>query len=328
MAEGKHIILQNYIIILLIFFVLRATKAHAGAWLPEKGTYNLYSSHSYIDEHSRKARNMRRDLFIEMQTEIQKLSKIPPQIYRETDELQRPLLNSELRLIEEIKQDIEILEKEASELTSFNDENSSYFELEYGAAESHSFGTKIGYKQSCFADINSGKPNLTKSGQEIDIFYKYKVFNNENWIVTLRPKVHFSNFDKNKSLTHIDLELLVGKSTTKDNHRSYIEWGVGLRNYYGLVINNTISYVLSMQESMYIGKGFTLNNYTEYEKAKFINILYRRTIYDQISITREIVVDKPKLKCFTAQIGYFWKTSLVNRYYTLSGPTFSLWFNL
>jgi hypothetical protein len=271
---------------------------------------------------------MRKGLFIEMQDEIFGLSRLPAQIYKKANEEGRPLLNSEQRAIEEIKQDIESLEQEASELTSFSDESLSYFELEYGAAESHSFGTKIGYKQNCFADINSGKANATKSGQEIDIFYKYKVFNNKNWIVTLRPKAHFSTFDKSESLKYIDFGLLVGKVRSKDN-KSYIEWGVALRNYRGgLVIGNTISYVLSTQEGMYIGKGFMLTNYTEYEKAKFKNILYRRTIYEQISIAKEIIVDKPKLKCFTIQVGYFWKTSLVNRYYTLSGPTFSLWFNL
>ena len=38
--------------------------------------------------------------------------------------------------------------------------------------------------------------------------------------------------------------------------------------------------------------------------------------------------DNLRLDCFTAQVGYFWKGSLVDRFYTVSGPIFSIWLNI
>lgn len=315
-------------IILLLLFILSAATSYAGAWLPEVGTYNLYSSHSFIDERSRKIRNIRKGIFINMQNDILELGMAQVMIRKRAVDLGRELLNSELRSIEQIKRDIDLLEQESEELSSFSDESSSYFELEYGLADSHSFGTKLGYKTDKFADINSGKTLETKPGQEIDIFYKYKFFDNESLVATIRPKIHFSTYNKRKSLSYTDFELLVGHSRIKKGYGTYFECGIAMRKYYSSIVDQSIGYVLSMQEGIKLGKGFTVSNYTEYEKTKFTNILYRRTIYDQVSIAKEIAFDNLMLNCFTAQVGYFWKGSLVDRFYTVSGPIFSVWLNL
>ena len=92
MAQGKHIIptlsLNNpnkfcgsrppskFSIIGLIAFIFTTTESYAGAWLPEVGTYNLYSSHSYIDARSRKIRNIRKEAFIDIQSDIQELGMV------------------------------------------------------------------------------------------------------------------------------------------------------------------------------------------------------------------------------------------------------------
>ena len=328
-GEIQKIALYKFIITGLIVFIWSATESYAGAWLPEVGTYNLYFSHSILDARSRKIRNMRKEAFIDMQNEIQKLGMVKNLIYKKASDLKRELLNSELRNIEQINRDIDLLKQESSEITSFSDENSSYFELEYGLAEDRSFGTKIGYKTDKFADLNSGDASKTRYGREIDIFYKYKFFDNESLVAIIRPKIHFSTYDKRKSLGYSDFELLIGHSRIKKNYGAYFECGIIARKYYGSIIgNNSIGHVLSMQEGIKFGRGFTVSNYTEYEKAKFVNILYRRTIYDQVSIAKEITFDSLGLNCFTAQVGYFWKGSLVDRFYTVSGPIFSVWLNL
>jgi hypothetical protein len=349
MAERKHIIPKPEIkntnaishgiqvfkvdpckcsIIGFLVFVLSATQSYATAWLPEIDTYNLYSSHSYIDARSRKIRNMRKESFIDIQNNISKLSKAQAMIRKKAVDLGRELLNSELRNVEQIERDIALLERESAELSSFSDESSSYFELEYGLADSHSFGTKLVYKTDKFADINSGETSVTKSGQEIDIFYKYKFFDHESWVATIRPKINFSASNKQKSISYTDFDLLIGHSRIKKGYSTYLECGITMRKYYNKVRDHSIGYVLSIQEGIKFSNGFTLSNYTEYEKAKFTNILYRRTIYDQVSIAKEIAFDNLRLDCFTAQVGYFWKGSLIDRFYTVSGPIFSIWFNV
>ncbi len=331
MAQGKHLVpIASYklSIIGLVVVILSATESYAEAWFPEVGTYNFYLSHSYIDSRSRKIRNIREEAFIAMQNNIEELCLRKYLIKKNANNLDRRLLNSELREIEQINLNIKLLEQESFELSSFSDESSSYFGLEYGLAEKLSFGAVIGYKADKFADLKSGKASVTKSGQEIDIFYKFKVFDNERLVVTVRPKIHLSVDDNHNSLGYHDIKLLIGSSRIKKNYTAYLEYGITARKYYGRIIDDSMGYVLSLQEGIKFGNGFTLSNYTEYEEAEFMKILYRQTIYEQVSIAKDVTFDSLGLNCFTAQIGYFWKRSLVDRFYTVSGPIFSLGFNL
>ena len=120
MAERKHIIPKPEIkntnaishgtqlfkvdsckcsIIGFLVFVLSTTQSYATAWLPEVDTYNLYSSHSYIDARSRKIRNIRKESFIDTQNNILNLSKAQAMIRKKAVDLGRELLNSELRTL-------------------------------------------------------------------------------------------------------------------------------------------------------------------------------------------------------------------------------------
>jgi hypothetical protein len=69
-------------------------------------------------------------------------------------------------------------------------------------------------------------------------------------------------------------------------------------------------------------------NFTEYEKTKFSNYLLRATIYDQISIAKDICPNRQGSNCITILAGYFWKGNMINKAYTISGPIISLGLNL
>lgn len=74
--------------------------------------------------------------------------------------------------------------------------------------------------------------------------------------------------------------------------------------------------------------GIMLTNFIQYERTKLKNLIYSHTIYEQISIAKELGLDKLIKNDFTAQIGYFWKSSLMGKNFTISGPILSIWLNV
>ena len=357
MAKGKYII-RAHLSLIFILFLLNASTTQANAWLPKEGDYNISIGGQMIDAQSRKMRDYRKKLFIMSQTAIEKSCVDISEIYIEANIRRDEEIWAALRLTEgwadqvarleyinaviaqpllhnteniEIKVKNEIIKafaKESETLASFSEDSSSYLELEYGIRDYLSFGGKLGYNVNKFTQIKPKKDNSVKSAQEIDIFYKYKIYDNSNWIITFSPKLHFSSKNIYDSLKHVDLSLLIGRSKIKDNPNNYMEWGFTLRQYYSQVIGHGVGFIMNMQEAAEIGKGFTLNNYTEYEQVKFKNFIYSRILYDQLSVGKKIFIDRLKAKCFTANIGYFWKTSLADKRYIMSGPVFSVQFNL
>ena len=104
--------------------------------------------------------------------------------------------------------------------------------------------------------------------------------------------------------------------------------GIAARKYFRKEATNKVGYTISMLEGIELENGIMFSNYTEYERSKFTNFLYTSTVYDQISVAKEFYFDNLRMQNFTVQIGYFWKGSTADHIYTISGPIFSLWFDL
>ncbi|GAB4168649.1 MAG: hypothetical protein Tsb006_7120 [Rickettsiaceae bacterium] len=313
---------------IIAVFVLLPLNSYADAWLPEPGSYNVSSSYLLVDKKSQKRRSLRSKLFIAIQDEIARLGAEKGFIHNKALELERNLLNSEIKQLENIDREIKELEQASSELFAFSDDNSAYFELEYGATDFQSFGVKVGNKVDKFVDTDSKKNSVAKTGKDVSIYYKYKFYECNNVIATVRPRIYSSAYKKSSCSQYYDLSLLLGHSKARKSYSTYFELGITARKYFSKYVSNNVGYVIATQEGIKFTNGFSIINFTEYEKAKFANILYRQTVYNQFSIAKEFQSDNLKPNYFTIQVGYFWKGSLVNRFYTVSGPVISLWLNL
>ena len=313
----------------LIFLCTLPSNSSASAWLPLPGTYKYTATFGITDKMSKDKRDTRSQEFVEIQNNIHRLGNQKNFIYQRAKDENRKLFNLEKIEIEEIENDIALLEEEAKFMSSFSDDKMSFFEVEYGATNTQSFGLKLGYTNDKFADIKVQKTKAIKIGKDLDIFYKYNIYNKNDFLITLRPKLHYSKYSCAGNKKHIDISVLMGYSQeNRKKSTSFYEVGITGRKYYQKDVSSKISYVISMLEGIKFDDGITFSNYTEYEKAKFTNFIYNRTIYDQVSIAKEFYFDSLKSKSFTFQVGYFWKESLENSIYTIAGPIVSIWFNL
>lgn len=324
MVEGK------YLKFLLIFILLNLFSfySYAGAWLPQVGEFKIGFSYGVVDNKTKKEQENRDHIFIELRKEISSLYNKKYEIENEAYTEKRRLYNIERAKLEKIKNNIEILEQITADLSAFNDNFFNSIDLEYGLSTQESFGMKISYKQ----DQTSISPmplykKIKLDDKLIAVFYKYKLFQSKEFILSLQPNFHFSTHNNRSFSKYFDIGLMLGHSKQKKKYSLYSEIGVVARTPF---YNNKgdVSYVLMFNEGTKLNNGFMVSNYTEYEHIVNKKSVYESTIYDQLAIAKEICFDVKKSKCFTTQVGYFWKESLVERTYKISGPIFSLWLNI
>ena len=69
----------------------------------------------------------------------------------------------------------------------------------------------------------------THVGKNVESFYKYKLFQSDNIVVTLQPKFHYSTYN-DSSTYNADLGVFLGHSHEGKKHTSFQEIGIIARN--------------------------------------------------------------------------------------------------
>lgn len=325
MVKGKHIILLYISAIYALGF---SANSAAEAWLPSKGTYQHSSTFSTIDKKSKRSKNRRASTTIKIRDEIETLRTIKWSIIDKALKEKRNLRNSEIRQLKIITKEIRDLDEAANMLSAFRDEHFAQFSVEYGASERQSFGIKLNYIIDKFSGYNDPNHNKRFIGKDADFFYKYQILKNDKWVVSIKPTIRFSSYNNENSCKFIDIATFAGYSKEKKNGNSiFHEFGFSFRKYFKNSMGNGIGYSASTMDGIKFKNGIMLTNFTEYERAKLKNLIYSNTLYEQISIAKEFKLNKLIKNDFTAQVGYFWKSSVVGKNFTISGPILSIWLN-
>ncbi len=305
--------------------------------MPKEGAYQINASFLYSDKKSTKHRKKRESLFKEAQNQIINADLTIEEIKQAASQRpagNRELYNSEQRDIENEQRKKCKLLKYSEMLSAFSDDKSAYMQIEYGLANKQSMGIKAGYKINKFItvkdiDANSNYTNrykkYTSQGVDLDLFYKYQLYQKKNFLITIMPKLHYTAETISKDWRYLELSMFAGNSfESKNKPKKFAYVGFGMRNYYNQNIKNNIAYVLYSQEGMEFKNGVRISNYTEYQMANFKNYVYRSTIYNEISIGKNINISKMNKMNFNIQVGYFWKTSVLNKNFVTSGPSLTL----
>ncbi len=321
---------RKYLTIILIWLLsnVNVFKVQASAYLPEIGQYKYSASVSCLDSKSQKKRDQNAASFVE----IQDISAYPKNkikhIINNAVEKNRGLTELEIDEIKFLKSTIKELYEEAKTTATFIDDFAYSFEIEYGISKNQSFGLKFNYKQDKFVEIrNKFAEKVKYRAHNITSFYKYKLFQNDEYIITLEPRITYSNYNKNLSYNG-DLGLFIGHSSQEEKCTHFQEFGVALTKSWTNKNQKSLGCKISFVEGAKFKNNLMIIGYTEYQVKKSANFLYNNMIYEQISVAKDFSFANLGHGMVTAQIGYFWKGNVTNRRYTISGPIFSLWYNL
>jgi len=308
MAKSKYLA----IILVLINY---STNALASAWLPEKGKYKYSFSFSSINDESRDIKERRADLYLMAQKELYFLSKAIKKIYNKSSALYKKI---ELR--------IQYLKKIAKKVEAYQDENSNSYSIEYGINDNISFGTNFLYKKNEFnvSEFNGNKSYV----KTFDSFCKFKLFQNNAYILSIQPKFIVNKNQNYPTELFGEISFLAGLSKKKKYANLFSEIGVGVGLCHSNSCDNKKYFSLALSEGMKFPSGFMLVNFTKYYIRKNYGSIYNKTIYEQLSIAKEIKFGNIKQNNLTLQLGYFWDSSLKHSDYQISGTVFSVWLDI
>ena len=327
MATGKYI--KKVLLFVSAAYILGfCTNPVADVWLPDENVYKYSTAFAVIDQKSKANKRRRSSVFIKIRDEIDALYFMRYSIKNTAKLENRNLRNQEQITVEKITQDIQDLDESSNLLSSFRDEQFSEFSVEYGASDRQSVGIKLRYITDEFIAYDDLKEKEFFA-RNADFFYKYQIFKNDKWIVTIKPTVQFSLYRHKNPCEFVDISLLTGYSKHQENTVGvFYEFSFGCRKYYGNSTANRVGYFASTTDGMKFKNGIMIINFVQYEKSKLANMAYSHTIYEQISIAKEFKMSKLMKGNLTAQVGYFWKSSLVVKSLEVSGPILSIWFNV
>lgn len=320
---------RKYIIIFLLLFPHYISTSKAEAWLADTNKFKYNFSYGFLDKYSIKQQKQRREKFLLLQSIIGFLYKEKSYIYENADKQDRDLYFSEKKYLEQLDKEIQDLKREANVLSSFYQRNISSFQTEYGINDKSAFGLKIdyiNYKEINKLSSSSGK----KISYSQSIFYKYKLYQNDTSIITTMPKITLSHYNYSNLNQIYELYLMFGHSKyhKKFNVTKFFEGGVAIRKQFNKSLKKNIGFVFFTQEGFQTKNNFIISNYSEYERNNYQNEIYNILFYNQLSIAKEFFLEKSREQKITIQAGYFWKNSLLNKNYKISGPIISLWFEI
>lgn len=316
---------QIRIIITIIIYVIKIlypTLCYSSPYIPKTGTYRYIFSSGIIDESSSKKIEQKISLFSKIQDDMYALEQV--KLTNTWDQN----LDSTKRKIATINEEINSLEESAKQLNSSNETNMSHFETEYGATDRKSFGLAIDYSSSNFVETKNYNIHRKEYvSHNAGFFLKQNLFQNDNFIVTISPKIHQYIYDK-KTGYKTDISLMLGYSKQHKKSKNFQIFTITSRKYFDKTVKNTGGYLVSLTEGIELKNGIIVSNYTEYEFKNKLHPFNRTTIYEQISVAKPITFGNLTNQKFTLQIGYFWKGNTVSSLFTISGPIFSLWLNI
>jgi hypothetical protein len=305
---------------MLLFINSIINTVYASAWLIDSARYRYTSTIAIIDKNSKYIKQLRADLYLQTQQRLVYLRN------------QLKLVNSQLARHYKLSEEIVALEKIAKNLCSYQDEIITIATIEYGITNNQNLAIQLLYKQNSFQgskNINYRSANrLTNS--EISIFYKIKLLQNDKYIISVQPRISVNKNTAHQPQLAYELLLLSGISKNFRSASLFTQNSIG----FGQDLNNSYSkrnyYCFSTSEGIKFDNNILLTSFTQYSFRKNYGNIYSKTLYNQLSVAKEIKLSKPNNSSnndLTAQIGYFWDQSLINKNYKLSGVIFSLWIN-
>lgn len=299
----------------------------ASAWLIKKGQYRYSSSFANVSGKSLKEKRIRADIYLQMHKKLLNLQ----QRIKGLDPLSARYKN--------LANKIKILKKISSDYTAYQDDSFKVFSVEYGINNNQNIGLQILYKEESFKSSQNSSENkkYLANKHDVDLFYKVKLFQKNNFIISFQPKFFFSQRTKDNKQFFYEASLLFGTTknilgkknrTTSLFTQVIFSFASQLPSKSHNQHRNKKYYSFSTSEGVKFSNGFMLVNFTKYYIRKKYGLIYNKTLYEQLSIAKEIKFGKLKQNNLTMQIGLFWDQSLIKKDYKISGTIFSIWLDI
>lgn len=301
--------LKLYYCLICLIIIFYINKVHASAWLLEQGRYRYIVGGNKVNKISKNEKKQREEAVLYLRERVtylwESLKKVSDQ----------PSLHA--KILRQIKR----LEQKIVELSSYQDEQFVNSSIEYGITDNQNIGVYFLYKEDKFL-------NEKNISTDASIYYKLKLFEDKDFVISAQPKILMSKSKKLKEDFLGEISLLTGMS------KNIFSVAIFNQNVFSLghSINNLGSkkmyYNFSTCEGIKFKNGIMLTSFTKYHTRQNYGYVYDSSVYEQLGIAKIINFGEENKNSITTQIGYFWDHSLSNKKYKISGISFSAWLDV
>ena len=189
-----------------------------------------------------------------------------------------------------------------------------------------SFGVKAYYQEDSFADSKYTSAENSSNVKSAEVFYKYKIFQNKNFIFTVQPKFIFNNhsiFGGGEIFHELDFLAGITKKLGRLEIFTQMSVGIGGGTSKSAKAKKYNSYEIT--EGIKLPFGITLTRFTKHTARKNYNYFHEKNIYEQFSIAKRFEFGSLGRKNLTVQFGYFQDYNPDFESLEVSGSMFSLW---
>lgn len=295
--------------IIFTVIIFNIHKAYASAWLLEHGRYRYTMSVNKINKTSKSEKKQREEAVLYINDRLAYLYRYKEEV-KDNPKLQQKILKQ-----------IKRLEQQIVELQSYQDELFDGIGIDYGITDNQNIGVYFLYKEDKFL----GKKNY---GHESSIYYKFKLFEDNDFVISVQPKILMN---KNKGLKEDffgEISLLSGTSKKIRFFTIFNQNVFSLGHSINNINNKKMYYNFSTCEGIKFKSGIMISSFTKYHTRQNYGYVYDSSVYEQIGIAKVINFSSEEKNSLTTQIGYFWDRSLSNKNYKISGIAFSSWLNV
>lgn len=286
-----------YLTRLFLFFVYSTNVFASSAYMPSDKKFKLSFSANIANLAS----------YLEKQKRTEEYGKIEKEIYRLEHK-------EKLRGIEKIL--LNQLKIEKDNLRAYQEKVFYSLSFEEGVKNNNSFGLNGIFTQSVSPSVYSS--NFTKVG----IFYKRKLFERKNFITSMQTQMIVKKRAKRTEELYNESAFMIGVNKSYKKTDNFFDASIVTS-----LLTKNKSYSISTSEGSKFKNGIMIVAYTKYTLREKCNPVYRKTLYNQLSIAKEFNLTGSNNLKLTVLIGMFTDRSLTYKEYYTKGTAFSIWLN-
>lgn len=303
----------------------------ASPWMTKLGEYKFITSYGIIDSNSKKLKSNNAALYQEIQNKLNILYDMK-EIIKNANIQNQHVQSIRDNKLSEVTTIINNLEQTRNDLSSVAQYQFGSMQIEYGLSEKQNIGIMLHNKYEKFR-LSYDKLKKSKT-YGTDLYYKYSIYSQPNYIITFQPKLKFEDcyskpHHKGQNI-FAEAGILFGHK--KHNKKYLRDTLTEISLYAKRCVNNhcdgKIGYGIAISDGIEFSNGVYTSHYIQYEYSKRKCDLYKEVIYEQIAIAYPIKFKLLKDSPVTLQIGYFWQRSLRSKLLQISGSVFALWMNI
>jgi hypothetical protein len=334
MGQRKYIIF-----VLLILFPFKAFCSTA--WLPDESKYKYSISSSITDKESKDVKLLRiqafnigeqildklisRIMYLNQDDTVIQLAKINNIKLDKNGNVPQYFKNIIKNEINKIQLSVDKLKEELCLLSPYQQQQITSTYIEYAPIHNMSFGINGYYKEDVFTNSKYTSSKRKSDTKSMSFFYKYKIFQNNNFILSIQPQLTVNRHSTLSCETLQELIFLAGVTKSKGEYEFFTEGSVAISDRLSSISKKNKSSTYTHAEGIKLPIGITLMNFTKYYVRKHCNPILKLSVYEQLSVAKTFNFGNVRDKSLTIQLGYFWDKSLKIKSYKISGVVFSIW---